>query len=246
MPSSSECFWISCTWGTYSKRRLQCTSNDQCRALVDFPPTGWAQLLAVSDTLACEDIKAYAIRQIDAEFPGIDAATRLLLARNHDVKGWLKPAYLELVKREQRFSLEHATAFGIEITAKLYEARERYRDLQRPPLPSSETPIEWPSTWKPTAFPVLSAQDRACEEMVVELFWLPIVSSPEESPLPAQPREVVDELESHELDVLASASEVAASSLKKDKKKMKMMKKMEGRVATVNEPIEWPLEEPTA
>lgn len=115
-------------------------------------------LLAVAHTLACDDIKARAIWKIDQGNPPLDPVKRLLFATNYAVDQWLKPAYIELVSKEEPFTLDDAKAFGIETTAKLFLGRERFRH-QFNSVESRQAARHVPSG------------EAQCDMIVCELFW---------------------------------------------------------------------------
>ncbi|KAF9820055.1 hypothetical protein IEO21_01717 [Rhodonia placenta] len=60
---------------------------------------------------------------------------RVLLARQFDVSPWLRPAYLELCKRDEALTLDEGMRLGMRYVIMLSEIRQSIRANKRPSLP---------------------------------------------------------------------------------------------------------------
>ena len=100
----------------------------QCDAADNYDEEDWADLLSISTRLSFPQLRARAISELeDLPFTDFPAIQRICLAQQHDIATWLKPAYVELCKREAPLAFFEAEKIGMETAFLLGNARERTR-----------------------------------------------------------------------------------------------------------------------
>ena len=95
--------------------------GDTPRSLED-----WTRLLSISHQFGIEKIRNRAITAL--EDMGLGPVERIVLAVNHDIPAWLKPAYVDLCQRKEPLREDEARKLGWSTTVKLACARERLRE----------------------------------------------------------------------------------------------------------------------
>jgi hypothetical protein len=73
-----------------------------------------------------EKIRNRAITALD--YMDLSPVERIVLAVNHDIPTWLKPAYFDLCIRQEALREDEARELGLSTTVKLACARERLRE----------------------------------------------------------------------------------------------------------------------
>jgi len=76
-----------------------------------------------------EKVHNRAIRELEGM--KLDPVDRIVLAMEHNVPEWLDPAYVELCKREDPLREDEAERVGLNVTVKLYWAREKIRTSKK-------------------------------------------------------------------------------------------------------------------
>jgi hypothetical protein len=99
--------------------------EDTPRSLED-----WTHLLSISHQFGIEKIRNRAITALEGM--GLGPVERIVLAVNHDISAWLKPAYVDLCERKEALREDEARELGLSTTVKLACARERLREAQKP------------------------------------------------------------------------------------------------------------------
>jgi len=91
----------------------------------------WMTLLSLSTLFKMPRIRNRAIKEIELFNPPLDPVSTIALAipDKHDIQEWLKPAYVELCRRDDPISEHDAEKLGLKITVGLFHARERSRKL---------------------------------------------------------------------------------------------------------------------
>lgn len=87
----------------------------------------WIRLLSISTRYGMERIRARALHELEY-LPPLDPIQRIVLARKHDVQGWLLPSYVALCLRQQPLNVLEAVELGLETMVLLAMARESVRD----------------------------------------------------------------------------------------------------------------------
>lgn len=147
----------------------------------------WTLLLSISTRFKMEKVRNRAIREI-GHFE-LDAVDKIVLAVNHDVPAWLKPAYVVLCQREEPIREEEAEKLGLSVMVKLARARESVRDLSQVPAPETpKDPFEQQSLFAHNPSTIgwnIPPQSRTpspkpprlntahVERIVTEVFWPP-------------------------------------------------------------------------
>ena len=103
------------TWTIYSVHDT--TSNSR---------EGWELLLSISTRFEMEKVRNRAIRELDAF--DLDPVDKIVLAVDHHVQKWLKPAYVALCQRKDPIREEEGEKLGLDTMVKLARAREYARD----------------------------------------------------------------------------------------------------------------------
>ena len=100
-------------------------------------PEDWTLLLSASTRFKMEKVRNRAIREL-ASFT-LDPVDQIVLAVQHDVPAWLKPAYVVLCQREDPIREEEAERLGLSMMVKLARAREMIRESPQVPTPRIQT-----------------------------------------------------------------------------------------------------------
>jgi len=155
----------------------------------------WMTLLSLSTLFKMPRIRNRAIKEIELFDPPLDPICRIALAipEQHDIQEWLKPAYIELCRRDDPISEDDAEKLGLNITVGLFHARERSRKLASN-MRHGQTPSLFGApanpTWGLQTSPVLDLtpdMELLVERIVTEVFW-PLRNQPETTETP-QPEE---------------------------------------------------------
>ncbi|KIM74442.1 hypothetical protein PILCRDRAFT_828296 [Piloderma croceum F 1598] len=147
----------------------------------------WMTLLSLSTLFKMPRIRNRAIKAIELFDPPLDPVCRIALAipEKHDIQEWLKPAYVELCRRDDPISEHDADKLGLNITVGIFHARERSRKLAvRKPASDMRhgqmglfgggpayPPIPGPG-------PDLPPDMELVERIVTEVFWPPQNKTP--------------------------------------------------------------------
>lgn len=92
----------------------------------------WTSVLALATKFQFLEYRELAITRLLQLASPID---RVLLARQFDVSPWLRPAYLELCKRDEALTLDEGMRLGMRYVIMLSEIRQSIRANKRPSLP---------------------------------------------------------------------------------------------------------------
>jgi len=114
----------------------------------------WMTLLSLSTLFKMPRLRDRAIKEITLFDPPLDPISRINLAlpEKHDIHEWLKPAYVELCRRDDPISVYEAEKLGINITVGLFHARERSRKLAFEEVALEEAALEKDVRECPPAF----------------------------------------------------------------------------------------------
>lgn len=130
-----------------------------------------------------EKVRTRAIREIETF--ALDPVDKIILAVNHDVPAWLKPAYVELCQREDPIQEEEAVKLGLSTAMKLARAREYIRGSWVPPIrqrqvvpaPAPTHALGWNDINAEPAQTTRSVERRLdtalVEDVVTHIFWPP-------------------------------------------------------------------------
>jgi hypothetical protein len=144
----------------------------------DFKPylQEWISILSVSSRYDMDNIRQRAIREIDSHRPRVDPINKIVLAEQHNIPGWLAPAYACVCQRAHPLEEWEAEKLGMTVTVKLARAREAVRELPlRPSSPQSAADHFWGQT--PVETESLGVADyepydcREVQRIIDEVFW---------------------------------------------------------------------------
>jgi hypothetical protein len=164
-------------------------NTDSGRMHGDLPESRdeWMTLLSLSTLFKMPRIRNRAIKEIELFDPPLDPICRIALAipEQHDIQEWLKPAYIELCRRDDPISEDDAEKLGLNITVGIFHARERSRKLASN-MRHGQTPSPFGAAANPPTFggfqksPALDLTPdmELVERIVTEVFW-PLRNQPE-------------------------------------------------------------------
>jgi hypothetical protein len=87
----------------------------------------WIKLLSISTRLSFSRLRERAISELSTHYHIVDPVQKIVLAEGFQVPEWKKPAYMELVQREELIQYEEAIRLGPKTSHGLYMAREEAR-----------------------------------------------------------------------------------------------------------------------
>lgn len=98
---------------------------------MDYDPTveGWKTLLSASQSFTCHRLRSQAIEALErsrGSSEDLSAIDQVQLALKYDIESWLRPAYLQIVRREEMLSRDEAIQLPNVIALLLERSREVY------------------------------------------------------------------------------------------------------------------------
>ena len=94
----------------------------------DYAPSlaDWIALLSISTRLIFEKVRERAIKEITARLDQVDPFELIGLAVKYDAEQWLKPAYRQIVTRNDLITHQEALNVPFPMAVMLMRAREQY------------------------------------------------------------------------------------------------------------------------
>ncbi|KAJ3527174.1 hypothetical protein NMY22_g9882 [Coprinellus aureogranulatus] len=83
-------------------------------------------LLSVAHRFDFENARHFAIDGLEKRMSQFTPVDRILLSRRFDIDHWLRPAYVDLCRREKSLSIAEAQQLGLETTTLMAQAREAF------------------------------------------------------------------------------------------------------------------------
>lgn len=98
---------------------------------LDYDPTveEWKTLLSASQSFDCPRLRSQAIETLEGSRgsdESLSAMVQVQLALKYDIKAWLRPAYMEIVRRAEMLSLDEIMQLPTVIALLLERSREVY------------------------------------------------------------------------------------------------------------------------
>ncbi|KAJ3527408.1 hypothetical protein NMY22_g9801 [Coprinellus aureogranulatus] len=100
--------------------------NEEGKAEQTFTAMRLLNLLSVAHRFDFENARYFAIEGLEKRMSQFTPVDRILLSRRFDVDQWLRPAYVDLCRREKSLSIAEAQQLGLETTTLIAQAREAF------------------------------------------------------------------------------------------------------------------------
>jgi hypothetical protein len=143
MPSTSHGSSRSCAASSSRLRTVESSFANACLSIADeIFVTGqieWISVLRVAHRFGFAAIRALAIEQLA---PLTTAVDRIVLAREFDVREWLKPAYIEVYTSAALLEDVDADRLGFELFKKIVRVRHGISTLAARPSEEVENTVE--------------------------------------------------------------------------------------------------------